>query len=403
MLEFGGTTSFEKHWPLRNKRILISQGAGRSGKTFTLLQLLILLSINNPKMNLRFSIVGNTFPNLKKGAIRDFQTIMLDLGLWDDTKWNKSESIYYHNGNIIEFFSADQPGKVRGPQRDFLFINECNNISWETVRQLMLRTAKQIFLDFNPEEEFWVHEEIMNNPAYSGKWGFVKTTMFDNEKLDPNQRADMLAMAETDPWFKQVYILGEVGRREGAILPNYKLIPEISELHRQKGKRLIGVDFGWNDPTTVIDCYFFGNQTNPIQDIFIDQIYYAGETMIEKFDKILKPHYPTLIIADNARPDLINELSHRGNNIMGATSKEILWGLELLKRANIHITERSVDVVKEFRNYIWATDKTGKSLNIPIDKWNHSIDAIRYCAIYLAKLAQNNYINKRTPSKIKKL
>lgn len=402
-LEFGKTTSFIKHWLLRNKRILISQGAGRSGKTFSILQLMILTAYWNPNANLKFSIVSNTLPRLRKGAIRDFQTIMIDTGLWDNKNWNRSESIYYWGNNIIEFFSADDPGKVRGPQRDFLFINECNSLSWETARQLMVRTSKQIYLDYNPEEEFWVHTELMPNPKYAGKWGFVKTTLFDNEELPQAQRDDMLAIAERDPWFKKVYIDGELGIREGAILPHFKLIPHIPEEIKSAGKEFIGLDFGWNDPTAISRVWMFGDRAQPITDIYIDEIYYAGETSTDMINEVLKPYHPTLIIADNARPDIIAELKHLGRNITGATSKDIIWGINLLKRANLYLTERSANFQNEFRKYTWAQDKWGNKLNVPVDDHNHLIDGLRYCALYLQKQAQDTVAHRRKPTKVVKI
>jgi phage terminase large subunit len=164
---FTATDTWQKHHDTRAK-IVISQGGARSSKTFSILQLLILEAIQNK--GCLISVVAENVPFLKRGAMRDFKQIMEAAGLWIEDNWSRSESMYkFQHGSIIEFFAADNPGKALGSARDHLFINECNNVTYEIAFQLMARTTGRTWLDYNPRAEFWVHTEIMQNEAYRGQ------------------------------------------------------------------------------------------------------------------------------------------------------------------------------------------------------------------------------------------
>jgi len=142
---------FDRLVTYHNKRIVLLQGGTGSGKSFSILQYLIYLTSNSP-VSLFVSIVGETLPALKRGAYRDFFKILGES--YDESCHNKSDLTYTIGKSTIEFFSADQPSKVRGPRRDILFINECNNIDYETYTQLEIRTKRRVFLDYNPVSEF---------------------------------------------------------------------------------------------------------------------------------------------------------------------------------------------------------------------------------------------------------
>jgi phage terminase large subunit len=177
-MEFILTTAIRKLLRLK-KRIKVIRGGTSAGKTFGILPLLIDKAIKEP--NLEISVVSESIPHLRRGAMRDFVKIMEWVGLMDYSAWNKSTLTYYFpNGSFIEFFSGDQPDKMRGARRDVLFVNEANNIGWETYYQLAIRTREFIYIDFNPTAEFWAHTELQNQPDVD----FIILTYRDNEALE---------------------------------------------------------------------------------------------------------------------------------------------------------------------------------------------------------------------------
>ena len=142
-----------------NKRIRAVCGGTSAGKTIGIL--LYLIDKAQIAKGKTISVVSESFPHLKRGAIREFLAIMKEHHYYKDDKWNKTDYIYtFETGSVIEFFSADQPSKVRGPRRDILFINEANNIPYETFDQLEIRTKEEVWLDWNPTYEFWFYEKI---------------------------------------------------------------------------------------------------------------------------------------------------------------------------------------------------------------------------------------------------
>lgn len=409
--EFDVTTNFDKHYKSKTK-IIISQGGGRSGKTYAILQCLILKALR--EKNVVISVVAENMPFIKRGALRDFKLIMISAGLWNDKNFNKTESIYtFFTGSVIEFFSVETTSRALGSARDYLFINECNNVKYETTFQLMARTKKQIYLDFNPLDEFYVHTEIIQNKEFSGQWEFIQTTFYGNEMLDETIKQTMLARAAKDDNYKRVYIDGEIGKQEGLIITNYKLIDDIpQDIKKKANVQYFGLDWGYsNDPASLNEIYVFGDSKQPVQDIYINEIFYEPKLMNKTIttkikENIIKPNYK--IVADNSEPKSIDEIFSYGVNIIGVEkgAGSIQYGLNLLKQANIYITKSSYNTIKEFRNYKWATNKHGEPLKdskgnaIPIDLWNHSIDNIRYVAMHVNDLKfQYRTVPRNTPNR----
>lgn len=375
---FQKTTAQQKIASLK-KRVRIVQGGTSSSKTFSIIPLLITHAIQNPYTEI--SVVSESIPHLKRGAVKDFVNIMIMTGNYRDNQFNKSDLKYkFSNGSFIEFFSADQPDKLRGARRHVLFINECNNIDFESYNQLAIRTRDFIYLDYNPTAEFWVHTELIKDPDSD----FVVLTYKDNEALDPaivkeiekaKERAKTSAYWEN--WWK-VYGLGQVGSLEGVIFSNWKQINEVTF-----GSKLIGygMDFGFtNDPTTLVSVHRSDNT------IIVDELIYQSGMLnsdiirrlkdleLGKFDKIY---------ADSAEPKSIEEIYRSGFNIKPVTkgADSITFGIDILQNFEILVTKRSVNLIKELRSYTWDKDKTGKSINKPIDSFNHAIDAMRYLAM----------------------
>ncbi len=348
------------------------QGGTASSKTYSILIILIDKAQRDEKPTLT-SVVSESFPHLKRGAIKDFLDIMVGLNLFKEERWNKTDYVYtFETGSKIEFFSADQPGKVRGPRRDRLFINEANNIPFEAFEQLEVRTKEFIFIDYNPVAEFWVNEEIFGK---RDDYEHIILTYKDNEALDENIVRSIEARKDRQNWWR-VYGLGEFGELEGKIYTGWQFIDEIPNEARLERR---GLDFGYSiDPTALIDVYYYNGGY-----IFDEQLYQTHMSNRQIADFILDlPHPETLVIADSSEPKSIDELYSYGVNIRAAEKGQdsIRQGIQFIQDLPISVTKRSVNLIKEYRNYVWARDKLGKIItpNVPEDVLNHALDAARY-------------------------
>jgi phage terminase large subunit len=372
---FQETTAQSKIAKLR-KRVRIVQGGTSSSKTFSIIPLLITYAIDNPFTEI--SIVSESIPHLKRGALKDFQKIMLMTDNYRDSYFNKSSLKYtFSNNSYIEFFSVDQPDKLRGARRDILFINECNNIDFESYQQLSVRTKKFIYLDYNPTNEFWVHTELKNDIDSD----FVVLTYKDNEALDPaivREIEKAREKAQTSSYWANwwnVYGLGQLGSLEGVVFPNWEQIDTIPAEAKFLG---CGLDFGYsNDPTAMIAVYEYNGK------IIADELIYSTSLLNSDIIRLMKQDKRLPIWADSAEPKSIEEIRRAGFNIKpvvkGADS--INFGISVLQERNLLVTKQSTNLIKELRNYSWDTDKTGKRLNRPIHDYNHAIDAMRYFAM----------------------
>lgn len=368
-----------------NKRIRIVQGGTSASKTFSIIPMLITYAINTP--NSEISIVSESIPHLKRGAIKDFTNIMQMTGNWIESSYNKSDMKYkFKNGSFIEFFSVDQPDKLRGARRHVLFINECNNVSFDAYLQLSIRTSKFIYLDYNPSHEFWVHTELMQDPDSD----FIVLTYKDNEALSESivkeiEKAKEKAKTSSywDNWWK-VYGLGEIGSLEGVIFSNWKQIDTIPEEARLLG---YGLDFGYsNDPTAIIEVYNYNNKR------ILNEICYKTGLVNSDIAKYLKDS--VIAYADSAEPKSIEEIRRTGKFIKPVTkgADSINFGIQIMQDQEYLVTSNSVNLIKEFRYYSWDKDKSGKTLNKPIDNFNHAIDAIRYHEMMNIGLAKNFFV-----------
>jgi phage terminase large subunit len=376
-MSFKRTTAINKILKLTARKKVI-QGGTSAGKTFGIIPVLIDKACKTP--HLEISIVSETIPHLRRGAMKDFLKVMEWTGRFIDANWNRSLLTYkFHNGSYIEFFSAEQESKLRGARRHILYINEANNISFESYYQLAIRTSQDIYLDFNPTNEFWAHTEVLNEPDAQ----HLILTYKDNEALPQTIINDIeyaKVKAESSNywanWWK-VYGLGEIGSLQGVVFDNWQQVDSIPV-----DAKLIsyGMDFGFtNDPTTLIGVWKSEGK------IWVDELLYRTNMTNNDIGNFLKSIQfdRKELICDSAEPKSIEELRRQGFNVQPAVkgADSINIGIDILKRYELCVTKSSTNLIKELRAYQWETDREGKLTGKPIDTMNHLIDPLRYVGL----------------------
>ncbi len=350
------------------KRIRAVQGGTSASKTISIL-LYLINSAQSDKTPTLTSIVSESFPHLKRGVMRDFLSILTSHNYFRDERWNKTDSIYtFETGSRIEFFSADQPDKVRGPRRDRLFINEANNVPYEAFDQLEVRTKDFIFIDWNPTNEFWFYTEVLNK---RDDVEHITLTYKDNEALDAQIVRSIEQRRSNTNWWR-VYGEGQLGVSENRIYKDWQIIDVIP--HEARLERY-GMDFGYtNDPTAIVAIYRYNG------GFIFDEITYQKGLSNKQIADTLNNVEKSLVIGDGAEPKSIDEIKSYGVNIIASKKGQgsINQGIQFVQDQRVSITKRSHNINKEYRNYLWLTDRDGRVTNTPEDGFNHAMDAIRY-------------------------
>lgn len=351
-------------------RIRAVQGGTSSSKTVSTLLYLIARAQADKEPTLT-SVVSESLPHLKKGAMRDFLLILQTHKYFKDDRWNRSDFRYtFETGSVIEFFSADQPSKVRGPRRDRLFINEANNIDFESFDQLEVRTKEFVIMDWNPVAEFFFNTDILGKRT---DVEHIILTYKDNEALPSSIRDSIEQRRNNERWWR-VYGLGLLGESEGRIFTGWNIIDGVPPEARLERR---GLDFGYtNDPSALVAVYKYNGGY-----IVDEELYLKGMSNKALADRILLTDKPmTLVVADSSEPKSIDEIKLYGVNIVGADKGRgsISQGIQFIQDQNISITKRSVNGIKEYRSYSWMKDKEGKQLNVPEGGMDHFLDSLRY-------------------------
>ena len=366
------TEVFEKNlkaYESKQFRVIANQGSTRSGKTYSLSQLLALYIPNKEKVTI--SVVSPSLPHLKRGARRDILEILENADLYSDEAFNKTDNVYhYSNGSYIEFFGAEDSGKVRGPGRDILFINEANLLPYSIYQQLALRTKQTIFLDFNPvEESSWVYD-------IADKEGnlLVHSTYKDNPFLPKEQIAEIESLKDADENMWRVFGLGERGRSQEIIYTHWQQgqFPEDSEV-------AYGLDFGYNVPSAMVKIGLKEGKIHAKEMLYETKL--TTNDLIERL-KVLDIKRSDEIFCDAAEPKTIEELVRAGFNAKPA-EKDVYAGIQKVKSMPLIVTPDSHNLMKELKVYKWKTDKEGKVHpdEAPVKIWDHLCDALRY-AVY---------------------
>lgn len=367
-MSYSITTATRKVASLKNKVRAICGGTSAS-KTISILLYLIHRAQSDKKKTLT-SVVAESTPHLKRGSLRDFMNIMQDHNYWKEDLWSATDSIYtFETGSQIEFFSSDKPDKLRGARRDRCFMNEANNLKLDDFDQLEVRTKEFIFLDWNPTNEYWFYTDILPK---RDDVDFITLTYKDNEALSPEIIASIESRKNRKGWW-QVYGLGQLGEVEGKIYKDWQIIDHVPHEARLERR---GLDFGYsNDPSCIVDIYYYNG------GYILDEIVFRkGMSNRQLADIITSTEIDVPVIADSAEPKSIDEIMMYGVTILPASKGQgsVNTGISFVQSQRISVTKRSVNIINEYRNYLWKTDKLGRILNEPEHTFSHSMDAIRY-------------------------
>mgnify|MGYP000157916733 CR=1 FL=1 len=348
------------------------QGGTSAGKTYAILPILIHIAASNPLSEI--SVVAESIPHLKRGAMKDFKKILAETERWHESLWNASDFKYtFPNGSQIEFFSADNDAKLRGARRDWLYMNECNNMTFHSYTELASRTKQGVYLDWNPTNTFWFHNELLNDKDVD----FLTINYTDNEAC-PESALNFILKAKEKAeqgnafwqnWYK-VYGLGEIGNLEGVIFNNWQQVDKIPVEAKLIG---VGCDFGYtNDPTALIEIYTYNGRR------YVNELMYRSGMLNSDIAKVLPKG--VIVYADSSEPKSIDEIKRYGIMIKGVTKGKdsIKYGIDVMQQQEYLVTSQSENLIKELRSYSWDKDKEGKKLNKPIEYFNHAIDALRY-------------------------
>ena len=363
-----------------DKSIVVHQGGTSSGKTYAILQ--HLATVLCSKKDEMITVVGQDIPNLKVGAYRDFQNIIQSEPFFQQqvTEWNKADRRYEsRTGSRIEFNSYKDDIDARSGKRTRAFFNEANGIAHNIFEQINMRTTDQTIIDFNPSARFWAHDKLYGRDDVD----WYVSTFRDNDFIQPSIVEKILSYEPTpentakgtaNEYRWKVYGLGEVGRLEGLVFPEFKVTSEFPEEYKW---RVFGMDFGYtNDPTTLVEIrYAHGNL------YWKEHIYKTGLTNPEIAKEVRRLEFQQeKVVADSAEPKSIEEIKRNGCYIVGAEKgrDSINQGIDAIKRYKCYINSDSKNLIEEFSSYTWDKDRDGNPTNKPIDKFNHGIDAGRY-------------------------
>ena len=304
---------------------------------------------------------------------------MKSQGYFRDSRWNKTSSTYeFETGSIIEFFSLKENSeKGRGGRRDRLFINECNRISFTSFEELEVRTRQSVWLDWNPTNEFWFDTEVMGK---RDDVEFIILTFLDNEALDEETKKSILQRRGRKQWWL-VYGEGKRGEAVGRIYTDWKIIEEIPHEARLVRR---GINFGYSvDDLGVVDVYEYNG------GFVLDEVVYGKGISNRKLFEIVDDLPKVLHIADSAEPKSIAELNGYGLMIVGANKGKgsVSQGIQFVQDQRISVTGKSLNIIREYNNYLWETDNGNKILPVPQRGFHFIMDAIRY--------ALTNYKSKK--------
>lgn len=349
-----------------DKRICVFQGSSRASKTFNILIYFVYLLLQEDHKVL--SLVRKTLPSLKGSSLRDLKEVLILFDQYDPNKWHHTDGYYELGTNTIEWFSCDDETKLRGRKRDYLFINEGTELSYDEYIQLLLRTSGRIVIDLNPSLwKSWIYDlEGQDNVFYT------IVTFEDNPFLPQVQKDELIKLQDKDPNLWRVFGLGMRGQPTKLVFTHQQYYYELPQ-----GSKLLGygIDWGYSDPSTLVSVHKLGDS------IYCQELLYLKNVTIPDFIYKIKDLGLNLnddFIADSSNPQAIEELRRQGINCKAVKKQSILHGIDLVKRSNFYVHLESKNLINELNSYTWKTDKNNTNLDEPSSGNDHILDGIRY-------------------------
>ena len=357
---------------------IIHQGGTSSSKTYSILQWLILKAVEKKRT---ITVAGQDLPNLRVGALRDFQTIINKSPIiqkWIIKEHKSSLTYTFFNGSIIEFKSYDSPQDAKSGKRDILFFNEVNGTTYEIFSELADRSYEKVIVDYNPTAKFWVHTKVMPDPDAIR----VITNYKHNQFCPAKTIKKLLRYKETNPHRWRVYGLGLTGKTDEIIYHNvewisWKEMPD-AEFLKKYG---YGMDYGFSkDPTTLVRAGMYQGGVYAEGLIYeshlrLTEIVTRMELFeVDKFDLISMDDSQAKEQSTLLREDYkyyVKSANRKGGSINS--------GISLLQDYPLFIVADE-DWQKEQENYKWII-KNGEITDKAVDKYNHYWDALRYWAL----------------------
>lgn len=361
-------------------KIICHQGGSRSSKTWSIFQFFILKALAGEQFTL--TITRDKLTWIKSTLLKDFEEItrLYNIPVEPAINQNRPEQVYKILNAEFAFFGLDYPQKLHGRKQEYLWGNEAIEMGKPAFDQLEMRTTKLIILDYNPADDLhWVFE-LQKRPDVC----VIQSTMLDNPFLPDSiinkiksyePTPENMARGTADSYMWEVYGRGNKARLQGTIFNNWEVIDSLPTEINFMG---LGLDFGYtNHPTAIVAMYMRDN------DLYYDELLYeTGLTNPNIVDKLKEQEiqHHVDISGDSAEPKSIEEIRQAGFNIKGVEkgTDSINFGIDIMKSHKMFVTKRSLNLELELRRYKWAEDKLGKSLNKPVDAYNHAIDAARY-------------------------
>ena len=375
---------------LNGGRIVILQGGTRSGKSYSAVQFLVVQALQEP--NTQISVVRKSFPSLRISTLRDFRSVMRELDIWNENSWYASENVYnFDNGSSIEFLSVQDGERRKGTKRDILFVDEANELSWDDMFQLFIRTTDKVIIAYNPSfpTNHWIYSQMLTHPEATR----YISTYKDNPFLEDNLIQEIERLELTSPSYWKTYGLGLEGMVEGLVFDNVNVVDHIPETAELLG---YGVDFGFtNDPTALVSLW------KDDDGIYFDEVIYEKGLLANHISNFIRASYNMYgkkeVIADSSDPRLIEEIFRSGGiNIKPAIKgpDSIMSGIDIMKQHRIYLTKSSKNMIDEFYSYTWMKDKNDQLMNQPDGRASdHAIDACRYISSWMLSNKKKNYGN----------
>lgn len=397
------TTAIRKIRQLKGRKKVI-QGSTSAAKTYGIIAVLIDRAIKKKK--LKITVVAETIPAVKDGCVDIFKTIMQDTNRWIEEHWIGNPMEYtFSSGSRIQFKSFDTIGKAKAAgKRDILFINEGNHIIYAIADTLMVR-SKETYIDFNADEEFWAHTEVLNEPNSD----FLKLTYLDNEALPSEILEELMikkAKAFFDPdlprpqlfekeniksaywanWWR-VYGEGEIGSYSDRNIYSFSVVKNVPD---DAIRIPSGMDFGKSPDPSILNNYWYKDGELYLDTVWIENNLepekIEGSTRMSIVDKMDAINFEKnqMIIGDSSGRIELKDLAKHGYNVRGVKKGpgSVLLGMKRLGAFHVNITERSTQAIQDFRTWLYDVDDNGKIIPEPPDAHEpETVVSTRYVAM----------------------